>query len=169
MTSELDALVTPDGVYTPGELAASVADTLADAPAVYVLVNGTWCDGTVSGSLMLDTGELLWTEERADDVDALKVALTFDSGPRLAHLIGLYPDGFRIEVVEGDLPDWLAEANRAFVIASGRLDESDDPWGDGVRRVWCPNATEDPTSDPTCPDACPLCEGAGWLDSTVER
>lgn len=158
-----------DGSYISGAIVDAVRDALADAPTVYVIVNGTFSDGTISGTVLLASGELLW-EATADDLDNLKTALVFDDPVRLGHLIGLYPGGFRVEVIEGELPAWLAEANREFVEATAPdyLVASDE-WGVGVR-VPCPNSTVLEGDDgPRCDLDCPVCSGSGYVDAEVTR
>lgn len=156
-----------DGSYISGAIVDAVRDALADAPTVYVIVNGTFSDGTISGTVLLASGELLW-EATADDLDNLKTALVFDDPVRLGHLIGLYPGGFRVEVIEGELPAWLAEANREFVEASGLLPVADDPLGVG-RTEPCPWSATSDTGDPECLDDCPVCDGTGWIQVEVTR
>ena len=157
-----------DGTYISGAIVDAVRDALADAPTVYVIVNGTFSDGTISGTVLLASGELLW-EATADDLDNLKTALVFDDPVRLGHLIGLYPGGFRVEVIEGELPAWLAEANREFVEASGLLPVADDPLGVGRTSEPCPRSATSDTGDPECLDDCPVCDGTGWIQVEVTR
>ena len=68
---------------------------------VYVVVHTKWLSGDVGGSLLLDTGEVLF-DHLSSGVEWLTRDLTCGFADRRGELERRYPNGYKVVVICGD-------------------------------------------------------------------
>jgi hypothetical protein len=87
----------------------------AQVPTVYVVPHAQWSTGDISGCLLLESGEVLWSHI-SSSMGWLQRDLTSGFGDRREELERRYPDGYNVVVAEkeGDVPAEVQERNKAW-------------------------------------------------------
>lgn len=87
----------------------------ATKPTVYVIPEGKWSTGDVSGCLLLPTGEVIAQHISSSEAWLVR-DLTTSFADRRTDLEQRYPDGYEIVVVHAaaDIPDDVKAANEAW-------------------------------------------------------
>lgn len=85
-----------------------------ERPKVYAVPQASWKTGDISGSLLLDNGEVPWSHISSGEHWLLN-DLTTSFRDRAERLLELYPDGYDVVWVDGDgqIPDEVLTRNEA--------------------------------------------------------